>query len=1162
MILLSFILVFIFILIIDLLGHKISKRRRSLPGWVFLCLLLAGLVFLCMTAVSSTVRQGGYNARSIYLTYRYLEEEEPAMAAEVLDEDRSLSSADKELAEILIDASLGDALSVQTKTAALAKQDSFSAIQKALLEELADWAEKYLASESSSDLEESNRQLNLLIEESKEICSVTETDSLKEYFDIDQKIREGNSFEITDDEMEKLLADWGNDETTRKLIVRVCIEQGNTEKAVSLVKEVVKANTSSENRNLLANLLLAEGKKDPGQISNYLQSKEILSDDETGAYELELILCALFENDYDTAAEKLYRLSMDAGSLSEESSVRTDLLSIREIMQTSSIDDMDAQIMQLSENLVDDQIDSCLGSSGDQLRESLIPSIYALIKYYTPSLYIRGVNTSAYPQVTVSMNSNFKRYGLLGLGSEFYQDDFAITDNGTEAQKLDLISNGDSSIAIAVCIEAGQLSVQGDVPSVIFEDFLSAHEGEIFTDTGKALDYLKDSKASVKIILFAQALGEQYEELTSNKVYDSLIKDLGIRIYGAGTVDCGESIKAYLTNNGGNWFHLEDIREIPVLYSFLYSYHENEYVFTYTIEEDFTEDHLLDVSIPAEEIAVEAEYAIEKTGDSYVATLQKTIKKSADFDGGDSAETDSNETKTAETSIAETERVSTQIGSLWLRSDSLEHTEEAMWTLKGNVEINGFLYAGDTVSVTVSDPEAVETVKNHRTYLGDNGTITGEDGISIEFSDDSEEHNSAYFEQYLAGYQYDLAEDSFVIAVNKTNARVTGEILLEIPGVSVSNIYTDVSSGMYLSGGNLWVTTSFVQILSDSCTAADSSWKLSLSDDDLKFTGDLTGYFENPLSAETGGISTAVFHIDTESADVITLPVSESYVFDMNFFSDSLEGSLGTITETVSLSKRVFRTLTKWVLSGVQMQNVKCEMPDEGGFKLSGTTKEDLQLFDNTMTGEKQVDATYRNGWRSMIFTVDGSVTNSRLAEPVTGVCTITVTANQDCSVYTVLLSADTAELRYSYGSDGNILTITNGNTDQNGLTNTANDNSIYTGGMSGAAQSVDLSVLYPVPENKERLSKKNNIEATKDAASDSDENTSVSDENTSVSEEDNSGSDEYNSESDQKSVYEERQELLKMINQFIPAVLLGVVLLLLEIMILKYEKKKRRRKK
>ncbi|SEF99904.1 von Willebrand factor type A domain-containing protein [Eubacterium ruminantium] len=275
-------IVFVFFIIVDILGYKFLKLKRRLEGWIVLPLMVIGAV----TCLVLQIKTGGgkdVSERSmIYQSYRYIQDGNKDKAFEVLE---SVNDENGEVLRAFAYASSGDYINAFFKSQQLIKDKKVSGVASGAIEELKTICGKeigtekgktdsevytdfdsYMASlENYQEPEDEGNisyRVNKLLDDymDKVLTEVEKTNYEKDY-QLDRTLNFTEGEYLDQKTIDDIVQKNGETESVLKLECKYYASIKEYDKAVEKAKKLVKEHDKPENKVILTDIIADEAYK-------------------------------------------------------------------------------------------------------------------------------------------------------------------------------------------------------------------------------------------------------------------------------------------------------------------------------------------------------------------------------------------------------------------------------------------------------------------------------------------------------------------------------------------------------------------------------------------------------------------------------------------------------------------------------------------------------------------------------------------------------------------------------------------------------------------------------------------------------------------------------------------------------------------------------------
>ena len=691
----------IILIVLDILGHRKFRVRRKRADWIFLCIFIAGAVISMLFAARQWMPGDDGSSTGRYLAYRYLMDGDADGARAVTIRNETLTETQKEFLEMLACGIEGDYRRMYFSADAFLSDPS-------KMPEQEDVAEKLYTISMNAVADGSNRRsaIDECIRESYAAAGITETVELQEYYTIDKKIRSADTEGIQASRIKALVKSFPGETGVKKLAISYFVLTGDFDNAIEtagelldddrsaasmvvytdiyaqraflMTEEQIRASEDKEIVSLVkksdaaaqkaagydednenaarqneAALQYLESASDVfyQRILNYINVKIPVTGDKTGLLSLQQIKMQVLKGERGAAKEAFAELMENADSLSEASPVRSALIQmaadLKQYLVNGEEEDK-AAVFSDCTDLFQSQSQDVIQSEERTINEEAAGQLASMMLYDRALFEITNVDTSGYPKVSVTLNTNIQKDNIFGGAGEFYKDDFRVKENDTSVTDFSLtadIGTGDRSLVLA-CDTVGvteDLQEQLRSAFLLAEDLKAARRLALIGANAETLSSFEDSearfKSAVRNASFERAAGayeivssacaqfaeKKYEDraliwilndpsLTEEDALNilALLKENGVRCYLL-TLDGADTALAEMIakESGGLTLACGRPEEIGAAMETLTDLMNNSYTFSYRAEENLLGRHYISISLIDEELEAAADYARE-----------------------------------------------------------------------------------------------------------------------------------------------------------------------------------------------------------------------------------------------------------------------------------------------------------------------------------------------------------------------------------------------------------------------------------------------------------------------------------------------------------------------------------------------------------------------
>jgi len=515
---LIFIIVFGAAIFVDIFGHYRRGLYRKRFDTVFLAVLFVLLGISVIFAFASRNAVQPSDAPGQYVAFRYLQDNDPASALDIISEDGDMSTDHKSLLKILAEAEAGDSKDLFFDSSEYLDQKGHDAGLQNIVREL-----NTIAVNDLNGRKTSGSDISKLISNAYALSGIQETDDLQALYQADRNIRSGEAGSVNTTEIADLLETFDGYDVVQKIAIsyyltqeeydsaaalsQILIEKKETEANYVLYTDVLAQAAYSQESETLAetddkeiaplvdnaleayaaametggddvdaierNLEKAEEYYDEARgviyqrLINFLELKKQQGFDNDGYIALEIMKLRLLKKDYDKALDNMMALLNRIEVLDNSSPLRNDLIIIRDDLEKIDEDDARSGSPEFSALCSDSLVllnnASCMifTYGEDNINGNASKVIAAMLYDSLPRIETTGTDTSKYPKSEVYYSLNVQKKNIVGSPGEFYADDFTFTDMDVPVEdcKLAATDSYDGRSAVFVMdLQSGALS--------------------------------------------------------------------------------------------------------------------------------------------------------------------------------------------------------------------------------------------------------------------------------------------------------------------------------------------------------------------------------------------------------------------------------------------------------------------------------------------------------------------------------------------------------------------------------------------------------------------------------------------------------------------------------------------------------------------------------
>ena len=299
--------VFLFIIVIDILGHALFKIKRRISEWFVLAGIVAGTIICTFGAFRSDEKNKDESRSKLYCAYRYIEDGSQEKAFVVLNEISDDNKEDQEALKAFSYALSGDYIKAYFITEQFLAGKAFGKDKGSIISSLQDICSNQIGIESSGvdaesfdysfdnylayldahdSVSEDSTENSIYYEISKLLESYVETigfyDREKEKFEedyaVDRLINGEELTYITESEIEDIVKKYGETEEILKLECKYYSQSQRYDKAKETAKKLVKAKDCPEYRVILTDIIADEAFVRENAVIDYYSEKMFASD--------------------------------------------------------------------------------------------------------------------------------------------------------------------------------------------------------------------------------------------------------------------------------------------------------------------------------------------------------------------------------------------------------------------------------------------------------------------------------------------------------------------------------------------------------------------------------------------------------------------------------------------------------------------------------------------------------------------------------------------------------------------------------------------------------------------------------------------------------------------------------------------------------------------
>lgn len=451
---------------------------------------------------------------------------------------------------------------------------------------------------------------------------------------IAQAVYSGNRSDQNDPEKEKLIRQAENLESQAELY------GSDDEKREELLNEAEDLRQEAANVDIY-------------RAINFLEAKKPMFFDDSGLYDTQIAKLYLVAGDRDSAREKIYEVLDDADSLAEDSPVKQPLEDVIDAYNQTTSEEASPLLKSSVRGFVEAQSQDVIQVGEDTINGKMADYVTSTLKYDKLGIFISRIDTSNYPEITAYLNVNGKKEGRWSSASEFYADDFEIIDTQYKIDNFKM--NADSSrmgvdIAIVIdtsgsmsgepledaktaaqaCVEDMDTSLQkiavisynSDAQTVVpktdnresltygISNMASGGDTNIPSGIQEGLNALAGGEAGTRAMILMTD-GQDGNTAAIDEAISRANQE-GIAVYTVGLGDVNEEyLRDIADRTGGKFILADNSTELEDIYLTLQKYIINNYVLTYTVDENMDADpRYLMVSIPEYQVSAQKDYSI------------------------------------------------------------------------------------------------------------------------------------------------------------------------------------------------------------------------------------------------------------------------------------------------------------------------------------------------------------------------------------------------------------------------------------------------------------------------------------------------------------------------------------------------------------------------
>lgn len=648
-----FAVVFLVGILIDVLGHRILKIKRSGLQWLLTVILLVGGLTTGYLGVRDLMVKGESDTSNLYFAIQYLKSGDTLQARNKINTNGVDSAGIGQVLSLFTECVEGDYLSAYfTAKQFVDKQgeknkylDTVLSIYELVKKELG------IQSEIKDNIEQTNmekRQQKIISEVNSGLNliqrDVTYSDELDQLFRMEKEINTNVASEFNEEMMQSLFQKHEKDETFLRLAVKYEMYILNYEQAHLYAQKLIDIEKSPQNYVVYTDVIIQSAKNgfffsdnsdliDSSKCAlNYLLSKKPLLGDNSGMYDLEIAKLYLEIGERGKAKEYVNKVIDKYGEIKADSPLYQPLEEVIEAYNQSEIDDTSPLLKGVVRNLVEAHSQDIIPINDNTINGTLTDFITSTLKYDHIGIHIGKVDTVDYPTVRAYANVNGTKEKMFGLVEEFTEPDFEILDTQYGIKDFKIVKeNKSEQISIAVVmdnsgsmegkpLEDAKLAAQACVKNMdqtnqdisivaysdeavvmtplsseplLLQDGISAVENgggtNISAGITGGITELEGEAGTKAIILLSDGQDGNTKEAMDAAVKNAIKQNITIFAVGLGEVE--ESyMKNIAESTGGKFILADNTTELSDIYLTLQKYIINNYCFEYTVTKNPEKD--------------------------------------------------------------------------------------------------------------------------------------------------------------------------------------------------------------------------------------------------------------------------------------------------------------------------------------------------------------------------------------------------------------------------------------------------------------------------------------------------------------------------------------------------------------------------------------------